>query len=251
MKKEIVDETEEGLPKIDLPIIELKIQSTGELVKFRPFRVKEEKLLLIAAESKDEKEIVTTAIQIVNNCMLDSKINVESLPYFDIDYLLIALRAKSVSESISVKFTCNNTKENEKCGNVFDSTIDISNCEVIKNESIPEKYDLGNGIIITMKYPTYRLMKTLSDSDGALETKIKIMASCIDRIQNKDKIYTTKDYSHSEFKEFIENLSEGQFKKLEGFIDNLPYFAVKSRHKCNKCEFEHNIEYTDFESFFY
>ena len=140
------------LPKIDLPTYDVKLPSSGQIVKIRPFLVKEEKLLLMAVESDDTNEIINVTKQVINNCIINNDVNVEALPFFDVDYLFIALRAKSVGESIEVKFTCNNMVNDAMCNNVFPANIDIANCEIVKDDTIKNIVDLGKNIKLKMKY---------------------------------------------------------------------------------------------------
>jgi hypothetical protein len=239
-----------ALPKIDVPTYDVTLPSTGKEIKIRPFLVKEEKLLLMAVESKDNENIIKTTKQVINNCIVFGDVDVDKLPFFDIDYLFIALRAKSIGEKIEMSYTCNNETENGKCGGVFQADIDISKCVIEKNENIGLDIKLSNKLSIRMKYPTYSIMKLIMGNETILEKKIRIICSCVDRIVNEDKVYTTKDFSKEELKKFIEGLIQEQYKKLEEFVDNLPTFYIASKSKCPKCQFEHNIRYTDFTRFF-
>jgi hypothetical protein len=239
-----------SLPKIDLPIYELKLPSNGKVVKIRPFLVKEEKLLLMAVESQDEKEIINVTQQVINNCLIESDVKIETLPFFDVDYLFIALRAKSVGEHIEVKFTCNNIHEDKKCGYIFPAHIDISNCELVKDENIKSTINIGKGYMIMMKYPNYTTMKTILDDDAVLDKKIRIIAASIDSIINGDEVFTTKDKTKEELIEFVEGLTQQQFRLLEEFVNNFPSFIIRAKAKCSKCGFDHSLEYKEFASFF-
>jgi len=238
------------LPTIDVPTYEIKIPSTGKPVTVRPFLVKEEKLLLMALQSNDDQEIINTTKQVIRNCIIDGDIDVEKLPFFDVDYLFIALRAKSVGESIDIKFTCNASVNGSKCGNIFPARIDISNSKVVKDDSISNDVVLSGTLRIKMKYPSYSAMKTILDDDEVLNKKIKIVVSSIEYIQDKDKIYSTKDVSKEELTSFVENLTQDQFRKLEHFVDNFPSFVVTTEATCDKCGYNHRLEYRDFSSFF-
>ena len=156
------------LPKLDLPTYELTIPSTQRKIKIRPFTVKEEKLLLMAAESQDVNDVITNTIQVLNNCILEEDFDVSKLPYFDIDYLFIGLRAKSVSENIEVKFTCNNETDEGRCGNIFSSTVDISNA-ILLNRHESMTIEIGGGKKVIMKYPTYAIVKRLSENPTVVE----------------------------------------------------------------------------------
>jgi hypothetical protein len=238
-----------AIPKIDLPIYELKLPSNGKEIKVRPFLVKEEKLLLMAAEADDADEIIKVTKQVINNCMIDD-VKIDNLPFFDVDYLFIALRAKSIGEKIDMSFTCNNIVNDDRCKNVFDVPIDIAKAHVVKPENISNKIDLGNKLSVKMKYPTYTIMKIINDKDSIIDKKIKVIANCIDTIANGDKVSTSKDFTKKEAEDFVESLTKAQFEKLEEFVDNFPYFVVDVDHKCEKCGFDHHIEYRDFASFF-
>lgn len=243
------------LPKIDMPIYELKLPSSGKEIKVRPFIVKEEKLLLMAAETNDTEEIIKTTKQIINNCIIetpgDKNFDIDKLPFFDVDYLFIALRAKSVGEKIDMSFTCNNvTEEGNKCNHVFDEAIDIADARVVKPKDISDVIELGNNIKVKMKYPSYTIMKVLNEKDNVLDKKIKVMANCIDSVIRGDLVMQSKDFSKKELESFVESLSKEQFLKIEEFVDNFPYFAVNLHHKCEKCGFDHTIEYRDFTLFF-
>ena len=240
------------LPTVDVPTYELRIPSSGKEIKIRPFLVKEEKLLLMAAESNDVNEIIRTTKQIITNCVIDGDVDVDKLPFFDIDYLFIALRAKSISESVEIGFTCNHVmpETGTKCGHHFDAEIDISNAEIIKPDT-PMVFELGGKVSVKMKYPSYSIMKVIDEKGNPLERKINIIVNCIDQIVKGEKVYSTKDYTKEDLREFVENLTEENYKKLESFTSNFPSFAVKLDKTCGKCGHNHNIEYTDFESFFY
>lgn len=238
------------LPKIDVPIYDVTLPSDGKTIKIRPFLVKEEKLLLMAVESKDNENIIKTTKQVINNCIVSGDVDVEKLPFFDIDYLFIALRAKSIGEKIEMSYTCNNTTPEGRCGGVFQADIDVSKCKISKNENIGMDVKVSDKISIRMKYPTYSIMKAIMGNETILEKKIRVIMNCVDRILSGDKVYTTKDFSKEELKAFIEDLTQDQYKHLEEFVDNLPSFYIESEAKCPKCGHVHTIKYTDFTSFF-
>lgn len=239
------------LPTVDVPTYELKIPSSGKEIKIRPFLVKEEKLLLMAAESNDVNEIIRTTKQIISNCVIEGDVDVDKLPFFDIDYLFIALRAKSISESVEVRFTCNHVKpDGEVCKNKFESQLDIAKAEIIKPDT-SMVFEMGGRVSVKMKYPSYSIMKVIDEKGNPLERKINIIVNCIDQIVKGEKVYSTKDYTKEDLREFVENLTEENYKKLEGFTQNFPSFVIKFDHTCNKCGFDHHIEYTEFDNFFY
>ena len=203
------------LPKIDLPTYEIKLPSNGKKVRIRPFLVKEEKLLLMAIESGDDIEIINTTKQIINNCLIDHDVNVETLPFFDVDYLFIALRAKSVGESIEIKFTCNNVlPDTNICGKTFPAKIDISNCSIVKDDSISNMIDLGKGIKIKMKYPNYTTMKMILDNDTIMNKQINIIAGSIDQVIDGETVHTTKDLTKEEIIKAQTKYADGLARSL-------------------------------------
>jgi hypothetical protein len=237
------------LPTLSLPVYELTIPSSGKTARFRPFIVKEEKILLMAAESNDDAEIVNATKEILKNCCVDGDVDINTLPFFDVDYLFIALRAKSLGESIEMKFICNNVVEEQTCKNVFYADVDVSKV-IVEKSDVQSKITLTENITVKMKYPTYAVMRMINEDDDIMERKIKVISACIDYIAEGDTVHSAKDYSKEELKAFIENLTEEQFNKLDEFIGNFPTFCVGVEATCKKCGFEHNIKYRDFASFF-
>lgn len=238
------------LPKISTPTYNLTLPSNGKIVKVRPFLVKEEKLLLIAAQTKDINEIIETTKQVIRNCILDTDVSVDNLTFFDIDYLIIALRAKSIGESIPIKFTCNNTIEDQRCGHVFAIDVDISKTTVVKDETINPEIWLSDNFGVKMKYPKYSAVKAIMLNENELDKIIRIIGASIDYIFDKDQIYSTKDKTREEIQEFIEGLTKVQLNKLENFVKNFPEIECRVEHTCEKCGFDHKIRYNNFDSFF-
>lgn len=234
------------LPKLSYPTYDLIIPSTGKTIQVRPFLVKEEKLLLIALESNDNDEIIKTTMQVINNCIITEKVDITKLPFFDVDYLFIALRAKSVGEAIDIKFTC---KMND-CNTIFPVKLDISNVKLVEDENIKTKIDLSGGVSVKMRYPSYEEMKKLTTEDTDMLNTINTICTCIDVISDKDKVYTRKDFTKKELTDFVLELTKANYNKLDVFVKNFPHFVVNTKAKCTKCEYEHEIEYDEFQSFF-
>ena len=231
------------IPNNELPKFELKLPSSGRKTSFRPFTVREEKLLLMAVESNDNKDIIDTTLQVIQNCCLDKSLEVDKLPFFDIDYIFIALRAKSIGESITVDYTCGN------CSHVFPGKIDISQHKVKKSDR-KKNIDLGN-MIFTMKYPNYATMKIINEDEHIINKKTAVIVGSIHYVTQKDQVYHVgKDMFEGEAFELIEGLTRGQFKKLEEFVDDFPTVVVENKTKCPKCKNESTQEYDDFTSFF-
>jgi hypothetical protein len=238
------------LPKIEVPTYELTMPISGETLTVRPFNVREEKLLLIALESKDQNEIVNTVKQVVNNCIVTGKFDVNKSPFFEVDFLFIFLRAKSIGEKVAVKLTCNNVVEEDKvCGNIFSAEMDVSNCELVNDNPVSNDIPLGGGKGVKMKYPGYGSMKRI---DGGLDIDrtVNIVVNSIDYIYDENGVYSSKDYSKEELNDFVMNLTEENFRKLEEYIENFPSFVVNIEAKCTKCGFDHKVRYKNFADFF-
>jgi hypothetical protein len=237
------------LPKIDLPTYKLTIPSSQEVITVRPFSVKEEKLLLIAMESKDFDEIINTVKQIIGNCLIKGKVDIDKLPFFDIDYMFVFLRAKSVGDVVEVNLTCNNIVDDKICGNVFETELDIGKCEVVHTEGITNDIKLSGHQGVKMRYPAYTTMKRMEQSN-AVDMKTNIIVNSIDYIYDKDGMYSWKDYSKEELKEFVEGLTEENYNKLQDFVDNFPKINAILESTCDRCGFHHKVRYSDFYDFF-
>lgn len=242
------------LPKIEVPIYDLNLLSTGQKVKFRPFTVKEEKLFLMAAEANDAKSIIDTVKQIVNNCLID-KINVDELPIFDIENIFINLRSKSVGEIVNLRYKCNNkiqdveTKEEKTCNNLVE--VDVNLNEIISKEKLKKdnKIEITENLGIVMNYPSLKILSTWDGNDensSILETVV----SCIDFIYDKENIYYAKDTPKEELVEFIESMQTKDLDKIKDFFDSAPKLRTNIHFKCPKCNYEENVLVEGLESFF-
>jgi hypothetical protein len=241
------------LPTIDVPVYTVKLPSSGVELKVRPFNVKEEKLLFLAVEANNSEDLVNTAKQVIANCIIKGSVDFEKTPFFDIDFLFIFLRAKSVGEKIEIDMTCNNTLDNgNRCGHRFETQMDISNCEIVRaEEGLSDNIKLDKERGVVMKYPSYSIIKHIdSVAKNDIDKKTAIIINSIDHIYDKKGVYSSKDYSSKQLKEFVESLTEDNYKKLEVFVDNFPTFVVRIEADCPACGFHHVVRYTDFLDFF-
>jgi hypothetical protein len=241
------------LPKIDVPVFEVKLPSDDRIIQCRPFLVKEEKILLLASESRDLGEIVQATLQVIMNCLVDAGhegINIDRRPFFDIEYLFLVLRAKSVSENIDINYSCNNMVDDEPCNHIFEVKMDILNTRLRKTDGISEKIELSSTTGVKMKYPSYIDAKRSLESENDLDRKVGLIARSIDYIYEGETIYSRKDMTEEELGNFIDNLTSEQFEKMEEWVNNLPWLEIEEKRVCEKCKFEHTIRYDDFDSFF-
>jgi hypothetical protein len=237
-----------SLPKLNAPIYDLTIPSTGNPIRVRPILVREEKLLLMALQSNDDSDIIQTTKDVIRSCIIDEDIDIDKLPFYDVDYLFIALRAKSVGNNVDIKFTCKNIVDEEICGATFPAKIDVSNVRV-KKPPVNNTIGLDGGISIKMKVPSYSALRSIDGIEG-IDKNVQIAAACVEFIAEGDKIHNHKDIPYQELIHFIESLTHEQFSQMLEFIDNFPSFVVESTATCTKCGFNHHLEYTDFQSFF-
>ena len=247
-----IETSNKPLPKIDVPVYTVTIPSSKKTIKVRPFNVKEEKLLLMAAESTSGEEIVNTVKQVINNCIVSGTFDVDKAPFFDIDFLFIFLRAKSIGESVEINLTCHNVLKDEEgkiCGHTFKTKMDIANNEIIYNDEVTDDVKLDKTSGVKMKYPNYALIKQLDDTPDN-EKKTKIIMNSIEHIYDKKGVYSAKDYSSKELKDFIEGLTEENYKKLEAYVDRFPTIRGRIKAECPKCGFNHDVRYTEFYDFF-
>ena len=208
-----------ALPKIDAPTYELTLPSTDLKIKYRPFLVKEEKILLIAMETGKENEIYEATKQIVDSCTFNT-LEVESLPMFDLEYIFLNIRARSVGEISKFKVICPDDKKTY--ANV---EIDLTKVEVQVDDEhtntiiVDENRKLG----VVLKYPTMSILKSGTNIDSAnMDTIFDMLTTCVDHIFEGEKIYPAKDSTPQEIKEFFEGLSQESFTKIKNFFDTMP-----------------------------
>ncbi len=240
------------LPKIDVPIYDLKLISNGKKIRYRPFTVKEEKLFLMALESNDTETTINTIKQVINNCVLD-EINVNTLPVFDIEYLFLHLRAKSIGEEVQLKYKCNNDivtgEETKKCGNLVDFSFNILDIEPTIFDNHNNKIEITDRLGIVMKYPNFELIEKHKDKD-TVENLILMIVGCIDYIYDAEELYYAKDSSEKELLEFVDSLQTKDLEKIKLFFDTAPKLQKKLNFKCNKCNHEEEIDLEGIQNFF-
>ena len=206
------------LPKLSVPTYELELPSTGQKIKYRPFLVKEEKILLLAMESEDEKQMIDAVKTILKNCIQTAKIKVEDLALFDIEYLFLNIRGKSVGEQIELTATCPDDGET-----TVPVTVDIDDIKVTKNEEHSNIIDMGSGISIVMKYPSMDLfVKNNISTNPNVDDVFDIAGSCICQIVEGEDVYEASNFSKKEIKEFLEGMSTQQFISVQKFFETMP-----------------------------
>jgi hypothetical protein len=219
-----------GLPKITHPIFTTKLPSSGEIVRYRPFLVKEEKILLLALSGRDSDEMSLAAKQIVNNCVIDLKHDIETLPVFDIEWLFIQIRIKSVGPDCTLVLTGLQNESCDKCQLGIKSTVDLNLVECKKEESHNPKIELTEKIGIKMKYPTVQSFNR--DSANVADFLYDYIIDCIECVYDDEKIYEKHDFKKEELYDFLDNLNRDQLDKIQNFFATMPECKLDVVFKC-------------------
>lgn len=215
------------LPTIQTPVYKTKLISNNKEILFRPFLVKEEKILLMALETNDKETTVQNYIQILKNCILTKNIDVESLSSFDAIHIFIELRKKSIGEIINIS-----VKDTES-SKYFDVEMDLNKIKIIKNKNVNNKIKLNDDIGIILKYPTIKQALDLSlENTEEFNSNIisDILINCIDKIYDTENIYDIKNYTKEEILEFIDQLSPSMIKSISEFFENIPKIIFKNEY---------------------
>ena len=210
------------LPKIATPSYELELPSTGQTITYRPFLVKEEKLLVIALESEDTKQITNAIKAVIRACVLTKGVKVETLPTFDIEYLFLNIRGKSVGEDLDVKLICPDDNETE-----VDMIISLDDIQIQKPEGHTNQIKLDNNLMMELKYPSLNeFIKNNFDpndlSKNPMEQSFDLVGSCIDKIYNQDEVWAAADCTKKEISDFLDSMNSSQFKEVENFFESMP-----------------------------
>jgi hypothetical protein len=236
------------LPKISTPTYELELPSTGELIKYRPFLVKEEKVLLIALESEDTKQITNAIKNVIKNCIFTKNIKVETLPTFDIEFLFLNIRGKSVGEEIEVNVICPDDGETTVL-----VKIDVDSIKVCKNEEHTNKIKIDDSVMMEMKYPSLdQFIKANFDfkNQNSMDQSFELIASCVDKIYTEEEVWSSSDVTKKEMVEFLDQMNSSQFKKIEEFFETMPKLSHKLIVINPKTEVENEVTLEGLSSFF-
>ena len=208
------------LPTIVTPSYELELPSTGKKVKYRPFLVKEEKLLVLALETENTKDISNAIKTVLKNCIQSRGVKVENLPTFDIEFLFLNIRGKSVGEEVEVNLIAPDDEVTQ-----VPVTIDIDDIKIQKSKEHTSKVKLDDTLVMEMKYPSLdQFIKSNFDftEEVNMDQSFDLIASCIDKIYNEEEVWSTADCTKKEVKEFLEQMNSMQFKEIEKFFETMP-----------------------------
>lgn len=236
------------LPTISTTVHELELPSTGKTIKYRPFLVREEKVLLMALETNDTKEISNAVKEVLKNCVKTKGIQVENLPTFDIEYLFLNIRAKSVGEEIEVNIICPDDEETE-----VPVKLMVNDIKIQKNPDHTTRIQLDDNLMMEMKYPSLeQFIKNNFDisSTNNIDQSFELIASCIDKIFNEEEVWDSSDVTQKEMMEFLDQMDTKMFQKIEKFFETMPKLAHKIKVKNPNTKVESEVTLEGLASFF-
>ena len=235
-----------ALPKLTTPTYELEIPSTDEKIKYRPFLVKEEKILMMAMETKNEGDIVQAVKDIVKECTFN-KVSLDNMPMFDVEYIFLNIRAKSVGEVSKLRLLCPDDNKT-----YADVELDLNEVRVQVGEDHTNKIELDNGMGMIMQYPTIDSFRDSGIRNITADNMLDVIGSCILQIYEDEgkKVYDPKDQTKKEVIEFIEQLNTKQFKEVQNFFDTMPKLKHEIKVKNPKTKKESSITLTGLNDFF-
>lgn len=235
------------LPKIVTPTYELDLPSTGQKIKYRPFLVKEEKLLVLALESEDNSQISTAIKAVITDCILTKDIKVEALPTFDIEFLFLNIRGKSVGEVVDINIVCPDDGVTEAKVQIV-----LDEIGVVHNEEHTKKIKLDDEYYMDMKYPSLDqfIRNNFEFNSPDMDQSFELIASCIDKIYSEEEVWSTDDESPEEVKTFLEQLNSNQFKDIEKFFATMPKLSHTVEVKNPKTKKKSKVTLEGLSSFF-
>ena len=238
------------LPKINTPTYELVLPSSGKKIKYRPFLVREEKILIMALETEDQKQITRAVIDILSSCIITKGIKLDKLATFDIEYLFLNVRSKSVGEQIEVNVTC---PDDEKTS--VPITIDIDSIKIEKNKKHTNIVKLDDSLSLKLRYPSMEQFistnfESAEESGNEIKTTLDMIISCIDNIFNDEESWPASESTKKELGEFLDQLNTKQFKMIEDFFATMPKLTHTFKVKNPKTDVESTVKLEGLASFF-
>ncbi len=236
------------LPKISTPTYELDLPSSGQTIQYRPFLVREEKLLVLALESENMKEISSAIKTVIKNCILTKGVKIESLPTFDIEYLFLNIRGKSVGEEIEVNVICPDDEDI-----TVPVTISVDEIQVVKDKKHTNKIKVDDSIMMEMKYPSLdQFIKNNFDFSGSnlIDQSFDLVASCIDKVYRGDEVWSSADVTQKELMDFLDQFNTAQFQQIETFFETMPKLSHTVKVKNPKSGVESEVVLEGLSNFF-
>ena len=237
------------LPKINTPTYELELPSNGKKIKYRPFLVREEKILVIAMESEDMKQITDAVIDILNSCILTRGVKVDQLSTFDIEYLFLNVRSKSVGETVEVNVTCPDDGETQ-----VQMEINVDDIKMVKNKKHKNIIKLDDTLSLKLRYPSMNQFVEnnfeTSESTSEIDRSLDMIITCVDTVFDEEESWSASDCTKKELREFIEQLNSKQFKDIEAFFTTMPKLSHTIKVKNPNTGVESEVVLEGLASFF-
>ena len=235
------------LPTIATPTYSLELPSTKKTIKYRPFLVKEEKLLVLALETESQKEITTAVKSVIKNCIQTRGVKVETLPTFDIEYLFLNIRGKSVGEEVEVNIVAPDDGVTQ-----IPVTIDLDEIKVVENPEHNRQIKINDDLIMEMKYPSLEqfIKNNFDVNESNFDQSFELIASCVGKIYSDDEVWSTDDVSKKEVIEFLEQMNSIQFKDIEKFFETMPKLSHTVKVTNPKTKVESEVVLEGLSSFF-
>lgn len=239
-----------ALPKLDVPTYEIELPVSKKKIKYRPFLVKEQKNLLMAMESGDAGTIQQNVKDILYNCTVTEGIDIEKLPIIDVEYYFLQLRSKSIGEVVESRYRCNNVVDGKECGNIMEKDINLNDIKVEMDDSVSPEIQLTDKVVIKMKYPEFGVVQDSLKYENINDVTFNMVAESIEYIYDGEQFYYGHEAQPGEMLEFVEDMNQQQFTKVENFFNTLPRLKQTIEIDCKKCGFHHKIDVEGLESFF-
>ena len=231
------------LPMPTTPVYETTLPVSKKKVQYRPFLVKEEKVLLIANETASLQQANLAIKNVVDNCTFN-KLDISNIPLADVEYLFIMIRSKSIGEVINGEITCSS------CGEVVEYSIDLDRIKVKQDKKVDPNIRISDDTVITMKYPSMDMADELDEKDESVDLALKVTASCVEMLTIGDTVYTTDTIEFSDVISYLENLSKKQLELISEFMESIPAVIYEDEYACPKCGGINHIRMEGVGSFF-
>jgi hypothetical protein len=233
-----------ALPKLDQPTYTLIVPSTDNEITYRPFVVKEEKILMMAQQDGEPESITRATKQVISNCIVSGDLDVNSMTSFDVEYIFIQLRARSMGETIDLVSSC------EECEASIDFQININDVVVTKKDGLSNNIKLTDEVGIIMRWPEVDDMVNIDSSLGEIEQAFALVATCTQQIYDASTVYDSKDLSRKEIEEWVGDLAQDQFFMIRDFFDNMPKVTLTTNITCGSCGHETSRTLEGLKNFF-
>ena len=222
-----------ALPKLSTPKYMTKVPSTGKEVEFRPYQVKEEKMLMMAAESQDERQIIGSMKDLIDACTFGA-LDINKLTMFDLEYVFVKLRSKSVGETTTIGLTC------DDCDAKSDIKVSLEDVKVNVDQNVNSTIELSDGVGVTMRYPGINDMMDIGGDQSDVDKMMGMIRSSIDTIYTAEEVFNVKEQTTEEVDDFIDSLTSKQFHEIREYLEKMPTAQLDIEYDCESCGVKNN-----------